>query len=151
MSFSKNNRRPSAVLGLAIGAALLTGAGAAWADAPTDRTPCFSITQWRGWKAPSTDVLYLGVNMHDVYRVELSGGSRMLQTSGVHLVSRSRGSDSVCSAIDLQLEVVDDTGGGRGISGALGGGGMRQPLIASKLTKLTPEEVAAIPKQFRPN
>ncbi len=136
----------SAFLGIAVGAALLAGMGAAYADPPTDRTPCFFITQWRGWKSPSPNVLYLGVNMHDVYRVDLSAGSRMLRDPTVHLVSRSTGSASVCSALDLQLDVVDDMGGG----GRLGGG-MREPLIASKLTKLTPEEVAAIPRQFRPN
>jgi hypothetical protein len=143
-----HERRHSAFLGIAVGAALLTSVGAAYADAPTDRTPCFFITQWHGWKSPAPNVLYLGVNMHDVYRVDLSAGSRMLRDPTVHLVSRSRGSTSVCSAIDLDLDVVDNTGGG-GIGGL--GGGMRQPLIASKLTKLTPDEVAAIPKQFRPN
>ena len=52
----------------------------------------------------------------------------------------------------------DDIGGGSGfgagIGGRLGGGlggGMREPLIASQLTKLTPDEIAAIPKQYRPN
>jgi hypothetical protein len=152
MKFIKNG----AFLGLAVGAALLAGAGAARADAPTDRTPCFFITQWHGWKSPSPDVLYLGVNMHDVYRVDLSAGSRMLRDPTVHLVSRTTGSASVCSALDLQLDVVDDVGGSGRFGGGLGGigglgGGMREPLIASKLTKLTPEEVAAIPKQFRPN
>lgn len=136
--------RHSAVLGIALGAALT--AGAAYADAPTQRTPCFFITQWQGWKSPSPNVLYLGVNLHDVYRVDLSAGSRMLKDPSVHLVSRTRGSASVCSPLDLDLEVADDIGGGGRF-----GGGMREPLIASKLTKLTPEEVAAIPKQFRPN
>ncbi len=145
MTLIKNSRH-SALLGIAVGAALLGSAGAAMADAPTDRTQCFFITQWQGWKSPSPNVLYLGVNMHDVYRVDLSAGSRMLRDPGVHLVSRSQGSTSVCSAIDLDLEVADDMGGGGRF-----GGGMREPLIASKLTKLTPEEVAAIPKQFRPN
>jgi hypothetical protein len=151
----KNTLRHNALLGIAVGTAFLASAGAALADSPAERaTPCFYSTQWHGWKSPSPDVIYLGVNMHDVYRVDLSAGSRMLQTPGVHLVSRLRGSSSICTALDLQLEVADDTGtGGRlggGIDG-LGGGGMRQPLIASKLTKLTPEEIAAIPKQFRPN
>ena len=113
-------------------------APAAAAAKPADKTPCFFITEWQGWKSPSPDVIYLGVNMHDVYRVDLSAGSSQLQWPDVHLVSRVMGSDSICSAIDLQLEVSDSHG-------------FRTPLIASKLTKLTPEEVAAIPKKFRPN
>jgi hypothetical protein len=157
MSPIKDERRRSAILGVAVGTAVLTIAGAAWADPPKDSaTPCFYITQWRGWKSPSPNVIYLGVNLHDVYRVDLSAGSQLLQAPDVHLVSRTRGPDSVCSAIDLQLEVSDDIGGGgggrfrAGIGGDLGGG-MREPLIASKLTKLTPDEIAAIPKQYRPN
>ncbi len=132
MRFIKNARRRSAILGVAVGTALLTIAGAAWADPPKDSaTPCFFITQWRGWKSPSPKVIYLGVNMHDVYRVDLSAGSRLLQAPDVHLVSRTRGPDTVCSAIDLQLEVSDDIGGpGRfsaGIDGGFGGG-IREPL-----------------------
>ena len=159
MRFIRNERRHGVSFGIALVAALLTVAGAAYADPPKDSTtPCFYITQWRGWKSPSPNVIYLGVNLHDVYRVDLSAGSHLLQAPDVHLVSRTRGPDTVCSALDLQLEVSDDIGGGSGfgagIGGRLGGGlggGMREPLIASQLTKLTPDEIAAIPKQYRPN
>jgi hypothetical protein len=133
---------------LTVAAAVMAAAATFWSAAPgladaattakSDRTPCFFITQWNGWKSPSPNVLYLGVNMHDVYKVDLSAGSSQLQWPDVHLISRTVGSDSICSAIDLQLEVADTTG-------------FREPLIAAKLTKLTPDEVAAIPKKFRPN
>ena len=46
---------------------------------------------------------------------------------------------------------LDVSGGFRGGLGVGGGGGMREPLIATKLTKLTPDEIAAIPKKYRPN
>jgi hypothetical protein len=72
-----------------------------------------------------------------VYRVQLSGASPMLQSPGVHLVSIHRGGDSICDALDLDLRVSD-------------GHGFSEPLIARSLTKLTPEEVAAIPPKFRP-
>jgi len=123
---------------LAAAVALLAGPALAAHDSGP-RTPCFYITQWQGWKSPSPNVLYLGVNTHDVYRVDLSAGSPQLQWPDMHLVSRVVGSDSICTALDLQLEVADDHGG------------FREPLIASKLTKLTPDEVAAIPKKYRPN
>ena len=119
-------------------AALAAGCAAGPAAAG-DRAPCFFITQWQGWKAPSPDVIYLGVNMHDVYRVDLSAGSPQLQWPNVHLISIVRGGgDSICSAIDLDLKVSDTLG-------------FATPLIAKSLTKLTPEEVAAIPKKDRPN
>ena len=123
---------------LAGAAAALLGGPALAADGKADRAPCFFITQWQGWKAPDANTLYLGFNMHDVYRVELSAGSPQLLWPDAHLISEVRGPDSICSAIDLQLSVSDTAG-------------FRQPLIARKLTKLTPDEVAAIPKKFRPN
>jgi hypothetical protein len=124
---------------IAVGLAALgaASAGAASPD-PKPARSCFFITQWRGWKAPAPDVLYLGVNQHDVYKVQLSGGSPELQLPDVHLISRSRGSDSVCDALDLDLSVADN-------------GGFRSPLIAKSIVKLTPAEVAAIPPKFKPN
>ena len=126
-------------LGL-IAAALSLSTVASQAGAATRPTTnnCFFVTQWQGWKSPSPDVIYLGVNMHDVYRVDLSAGSSMLDSPNMHLVSIVRGSSSICTALDLDLKIADDQG-------------FSEPLIAKTLTKLTPDEVAAIPKKYRPN
>ena len=115
-------------------------ASAASSDAkPADhQRSCFFISQWRGWKAPSDDVLYIGVNLHDVYKVQLSSGSPELQWPDAHLISVTRGSSSVCDALDLDLRVSD-------------GHGFQEALIATSMVKLTPDEVAAIPRKFRPN
>jgi hypothetical protein len=124
-------------LGL-IAAALSLSAFATEAAASPSTNNCFFVTQWQGWKSPSPDVIYLGVNLHDVYRVDLSAGSSMLSWPNMHLVSIVRGGDSICTALDLDLKLSDDHG-------------FTQPLIARTLTKLTPEQVAAIPKKYRPN
>jgi hypothetical protein len=122
----------------AVAAGLLGASAAAAADAPAaPQTPCFFVNQWQGWKAPSPDVIYLRVNLHDIYKVELSAGSDQLMWPDTHLVSIVRGSDSICSAIDLDLKVA-------------GPGGFKEGLIAKSLTKLTPDEVAAIPKKYLP-
>ncbi len=134
----------SGSLGRTVASALATAllsipAGAALAASETPaRTPCFFVTQWGGWKSPSPKVIYLGVNMHDVYRLDLAAESSQLQWPDARLISEVRGSSSICTALDLQLSVSDT-------------GGFRAPLFPAKLTKLTPEEVAAIPKKFRPN
>ncbi len=134
----------SGSLGRIVAGALATAlvsiqAGAVLAAPETPaRTPCFFVTQWDGWKSPSPKVIYLGVNMHDVYRLDLAAESSHLQWPDAHLISEVRGSSSICTALDLQLSVSDT-------------GGFREPLFPTKLTKLTPEEVAAIPKKFRPN
>ncbi len=137
-------RIKSGSLGLTVAGALAAtllsipaGAALAAPEAPT-KTPCFFVTQWGGWKSPSPKVIYLGVNMHDVYRLDLAAESSHLQWPDARLVSEVRGSSSICTALDLQLSVSDS-------------GGFREPLFPAKLTKLTPDEVAAIPKKFRPN
>jgi hypothetical protein len=103
-----------------------------------DNAPCFFINQWQGWKSPNPHTLYLGVNYHEVYEVQLSGDSGLLSDPDTHLVSITHGPDTVCSALDLQLAVVENFGG------------IREPLIAKSLVKLTPEQVAAIPKKYLP-
>ena len=117
-----------------IAAALLTAASAPAAE---PLKPCFLITQWQGWSSPSPTVVYLKVNLHDIYRVDLSAGSNQLRSGNVHLVSKVRGPSTICSAIDLDLAVADDHG-------------FSTPLIARSITKLTAQEAAAIPPKFRP-
>ncbi|HEY2047731.1 MAG TPA: hypothetical protein VGH03_00190 [Caulobacteraceae bacterium] len=100
-------------------------------------TPCFFINQWQGWRAPDDHTLYLGVNYRDVYKVGLAGSSPILQDPQAHIVSITRGPDTVCNPVDLQLSIVEPPG-------------IREPLIAKSLVKLTPDEVKAIPPKYRP-
>ena len=126
-------------LSVLLAATVLTTAGAANAAAPAKTANhCFFITEWQGWSSPSPSVLLLGVRNHDVYRVDLAAPAPALSWPGMHLVSVSRGGGSVCAAIDLDLKVADTEG-------------FPQPLFPKTLTKLTPEEVAAIPPKNRPN
>lgn len=128
----------SATTAVALTLGLGIAATAAAQDRPHDQTPCFFISEWRGWKAPDPHTLYLGVNMHDVYEARLSGDEPLLMDGSTHLISRVVGSDSICGPLDLQLEVADL-------------GGIKEPLIVRSLRKLSPEEVAAIPPKYRPN
>jgi hypothetical protein len=100
--------------------------------------PCFFINQWQGWKAAGPNVIYLRVNLRDIYRADLSAGSQELTWPGsYHLISKVEGSSSICSPLDLQLAVSD-------------GHGYYQPLIVSALHKLTPEQIAALPRKDLP-
>jgi hypothetical protein len=99
--------------------------------------PCFAASQWTDWKSPSPNVIYLKVDFNRVFRLDLSAGSNELQDPDVHLVSRIRGSDWICSPLDLDLEVADLDG-------------IREALIVKAITPLTPDEVKAIPAKFRP-
>lgn len=98
---------------------------------------CFSLSDWQGWSAPDKNTLYMKVRNRDVYRVDLSHGTNLMTSPGVHLVSIVRGTDQICTPIDLDLRVSD-------------GFGFAMPIMAKSITRLTPEEIAAIPKRDRP-
>jgi len=119
-------------------AALATFASAAQAAEGAARN-CFAVSSWRGWSSPSSDTLYLRINNRDVYRVDLVGSAdgRSVKSPGSFLVSKVRGSNFVCSALDLDLSVADDHG-------------FKRPLFPRALTKLTADEIAAIPAKYRP-
>jgi hypothetical protein len=118
---------------------LLAAAAPALADSPAAPKParsCFSLSDWQGWSAPDRDTLYMKVRGRDVYRVKLAHGTSQLTSPGVHLVSVVRGVDQVCGPIDLDLRVSD--------------GHFAMPIMAKSITKLTKEEIAALPKKDRP-
>jgi hypothetical protein len=99
---------------------------------------CFRSSDWQGWSAPGDgDVLYLRVFLHEIWKVELTPGTRVRRFPDYFLVNEVRGSPWICSPLDLDLTLASRTG-------------YRQPLIAQSLRKLTPEEVAAIPRQDLP-
>lgn len=117
--------------------ALASAPAQARSDAPRSHRDCFQSTDWQGWSSPSPDILYLRVGIKDVYRLDLSAGSSQLQWPSNHLINTVRGSSMVCSGIDLDLAVSD-------------GNGFVQPLIVRSIHKLTPDEIAALPKKDRP-
>ena len=127
------------ITALSIAALAIAGAAAA-AAAPsaTAGRACFTGRDWEGWSAPGDgDALLLRINTRDVYQVELTPGSHVRKGVDNFLVNRVRGSSWICSPVDLDLTLNDHLG-------------MRQPLIARSLRKLSPQEVAAIPRKDLP-
>lgn len=126
-----------AVVGFSASAALAHQAPAEPTKPAKPARQCFYLSDWRGWTAPDKNTLYMKVRGRDVYRVDLAYGSNQLTWPGSHLVSVVRGPDSVCHPLDLDLRVSD-------------GFGFAMPIRAKAITKLTPEEIAALPKKSRP-
>jgi len=108
------------------------GLGDTTSSAPDTAHNCFYLSQWQGWRSPKPDVIYLRVRIKDIYQVDLSHGTSLLQSPFAHLVSRQHGDDSVCNPIDLNLSVAEDHG-------------ISEPLFPKSITKLTPQQIAAIP------
>jgi hypothetical protein len=102
-----------------------------------DVTPCFFVSQWTSSHALDDNTILLRVNHKDIYKVTVSGGASELNLPGTYLLSESHG-NSVCSHMDLQLSAAETSSR------------MRRPMIASALVKLTPQEIALIPKKDLP-
>lgn len=100
---------------------------------------CFRLSQMRGWKpTPDARGMYFRVNMHDVYLAELQGSCPMLRSPGAHLVNRVT-SDMICSPIEFDLRVSDNTPGFSAI-----------PCLVKSYRLLSPTEVETLPKKLRP-
>lgn len=111
---------------------------AAEAPAQSKNRSCFTSGSWQGWTTTDNgDALLLRINVNDVYRVDLTPGTHATKYPDQFLVNQVRGSNWICSALDLDLTLADHNG-------------FRQPLIAKSMRKLTPAEVAAIPKKDLP-
>jgi hypothetical protein len=131
----------SALLGLTIVSAPAL-ADDANVNKPAPR--CFSMRDFESWKAPDANTIYIRVGVNRYYRLDLSGPCQALKMIDVHLITKSRGSDQVCSGLDWDLSVSDSVGGiGRGA-------GFRQACIVKTQTPLSAADVAAIPKGFKP-
>ena len=124
------------ILTAAIGALGLAGSAHADAPAAKPRTPCFFTRDWSGWRSPDAKTIYLRVRVNEIYQLDLSYGSSLLTWPDSHLINEVRGTDSVCAPIDLDLKVANDH--------------IVEPLFIKSIAKLTPEQVAAIPKKFLP-
>ena len=122
-------------IGLALAAAL--GAAPALAASPPGDN-CFYAREWRDWRSPAPNVILLRVGVSDVYRLDLREGSNQLQYSDVHLINRHQPSGWLCQPIDFDLLLADNHGL------------FSEPLFVTAVTKLTPEQIAAIPAKYRP-
>ncbi len=125
----------AAVSALTLSAIALPAAAATPAGSLPAKS-CFRASDWKTWRSPSPDVLYLRVRQKDVYRVDLAAGSGRLDGVGSYLISNVR-TGMICSPLDLDLSVADPVG-------------FSMRLIPKAITKLTPEDVAAIPAKYRP-
>ena len=124
---------------LAAAAALAMLAGAAQAQPARPANQCFFINQFQGWRAPDAKTIYIRVGVNDIYRLDLATACNDLLFPDSHLITKTRGPDTVCSAVDWDLSVAQT-----------GPGSIPTPCIVKSMRKLTPAEAAAIPRKFRP-
>lgn len=98
---------------------------------------CFNARFINGFSAPDEETVYVRVGVRDIYRLKLFAPCLNVDwTMAVALKSRT-GSDWICHGMDADLIVPN-----RGM------GPQRCPV--TDVHKLTPEEIAALPKKARP-
>ncbi len=113
--------------------------GIAPAMAQPAQNACFPINQMQGWKAPDSKTLFIRVNTNQYYRLDLSASCPLLTAPDSHLITKVRGSNLICSAVDWDLSVSQSPPGA-----------IAEPCIVKQMTLLTPQEAAAIPPKFKP-
>ena len=123
----------------ALAALLVGGASPAALAEPAaryDRNQCFYTRNVTSFAAPNDKTLYVRVGVRDVYRFDMFGHCPDIDWNQ-RLALVSRGSSWICDGMDAEV-----------ITHATGIGRQRCPV--SHMQKLTPEEVAALPKRARP-
>jgi hypothetical protein len=125
-----------AAAALALAASAQPPAGAP--PPPKPAAACFWTTSINNFAAVDEENLYLRVGVRDVYRAKLFATCLDLD-SVHHLALVSHGSSLICEGSNLDTDVVvRDIGIGR------------QRCPVTDLRKLTPDEVAALPRGARP-
>ena len=115
----------------------LIGAASAIALAPPaqarDDFPCFLTRDMRNHTVGDDHTLYFDVNGQAVYRAVMSNNCLAGAVSSDPIILRDMaGTGRICNKIDLDV----------GVRGSR--------CIVQSLTKLTPAEVAALPKRVKP-
>ena len=99
---------------------------------------CFRMSQIDNHTKGDDQTLYLSVRHRDVYRLGMSGNCLAGASSNDALVMQpTAGVDLICRPLDLDLKVRTSPG-------------MLSPCIINDITKLTPEQVAALPPKVKP-
>ena len=119
---------------------LIAAAGLAALALPAQAAPertCFRMHDVESHSVVDNHTIYVTARGRDVYRITTSNNCFATKTRSDPLITRSSGgSDLICKPIDLDL--------------AVGGSGGVSHCIVSGIDKLTPAEVAAVPKKLKP-
>ena len=115
----------------------LVATGLATSAFAAPSSSCFRMRDVGNHSVADAKTLYLSVRQKQVYKLTMKGACLATSSSSDPLITEIRGGgDTVCRPIDLDLKVDMS--------------GMISPCIIDGVEKLTPEQVAAIPKKLRP-
>jgi hypothetical protein len=107
---------------------------------PAERSSCFYINQIQNSRPFDDRTVLFRVSVRDIYRLDFAQSCPALTYPQPRLTLIPFGGVGlICHALDLDVRVGDQ-----------GPGAISMPCITKSLRKLTPDEVAAIPKKKLP-
>lgn len=122
---------------LVLTAAILASLAGAAAAQPSQQ--CFATRDMGNHKIADDHTMYVRVRQHDIYRITVRGSCFAGALSTDPIITRSPpGSTNICKPIDLDLSIAHP------------GAGFPMQCIVDSIIKLTPAEIAALPKKALP-
>jgi hypothetical protein len=123
-------------IGGALAAVLLLAAGATQAAGATKPArACFLTRDVSSWSAADDKTVYVRVGVKDIYRLDLLGPCPDIDWNW-SIALESHGSSWICSPLDATIIARSPIG--------------PQRCPVREVSKLTPQEVAALPKKQKP-
>jgi hypothetical protein len=126
----------SAGLVAAVATSLLIGTASAQ---PAKKAPpqCFRSSDWAGWKATRDGrSMYIDTGLHRVWKLDLAQACPELNDIDAKLITRTSASWT-CQPMDINMRVLRP------------GGGISYCQVRT-ITRLTPEQSRALPRNLRP-
>ena len=131
--------RAAALSAVLLSASALTAEAAPASKAESSRpanAPCFRLSDLGGHRIAGPDTLYYSVRRKEVYKFTFSGSCLAGVTASDPLILEPLGASSrICRPLDLNLSV---------------GGTIPRRCTIKSIERLTPEQVAALPKKLKP-
>ena len=97
---------------------------------------CFYSSDIAGFSAPDDHTLFIRTGVHNIWRIDLASDCQDLSFREHIRISAAAGMGSICTPLDLDISTHAN--------------GMRMRCIVRSLTKLSPDQVAALPKRYLP-
>lgn len=97
---------------------------------------CFYINQISATRAADERTLYVRVSGKSIYRFDMKSDCQGLRPPSENIVLEPTPSGQICSPIDVNITVGDH--------------GTAQRCLVGSINRLSPEEVAALPKAVTP-
>lgn len=98
---------------------------------------CFFVSQFNNWRAADEKTIYIRVGVNRYFRLDLASGCKTATWPDSFLITKFRGSNTVCTALDWDLKVSEPHG-------------IAEACIVSQMTELKPDEVKALPAKAKP-